>query len=130
MPPGHLPGQFQTIAMPRWIKFLIAVILGIALGLVYGWVVSPAEYVDIAPEALRADYRADTVLMAATIFRADGDIDAAARSLTLLGSDPPVDIASESLTYAFENNTPVSDLQLIEELVTALQTWQPAGGAP
>lgn len=116
--------------MPRWVKFLIVLVAGFALGLLYGWVISPVEFVDVAPEALRADYRLDTVLMVASIHHADHDVDAAARRLTLLGSDPPAEIASEALRYAFENDTPNSDLNLLQELITALRTWQPAGGAP
>ena len=116
--------------MPRWLKFLIILVLGITAGLVYGWVISPVEYVDIAPGSLRADYRTDTVLMAATIYHADYDLDEAARRLTLLGSDAPAILASQALTYAFENNYPEPDLILLQELAADLQTWQPAGDVP
>jgi len=116
--------------MPRWLKFLIALILGIALGLVYGWVISPVEYIDTAPASLRADYRTDYVLMTAQIYHADQDLDAAARRLTYLGSDPPAQIAEQAYSYAFQNKAPEADLKLLQELSTALQTWQPAGGAP
>ena len=116
--------------MPRWIKFLIALVLGIAAGLVYGWVISPVEYIDTAPASLRADYRTDYVLMTAEVYHADLDLDAAARRLTFLGSDPPAQIAGEAYSYAFQNQAPATDLKLLQELSTALQTWQPAGGAP
>ena len=120
----------QMITIPRWLKFLIALILGIALGLVYGWVISPVEYIDTAPASLRADYRTDYVLMAAQIYQADQDLDAAARRLTTLGSDPPAQIAEQAYSYAFQNKAPEADLKLLQKLSTALQTWQPAGGAP
>ena len=116
--------------MPRWLKFLIVLALGVAAGLVYGWVISPVEYVDIAPGSLRADYRTDIVLMAATIYHADDDLDAAARRLTMLGSESPATLASQALTYAFENNYPEPDLILLQVLAADLQTWQPVGGAP
>jgi len=116
--------------MPRWLKFLIALALGVAAGLVYGWVVSPVQYVDTAPESLRADYRADYVLMAAEVYHVDHDLDAAARRLTIFGSTPPAGIATQALTYAFQNKFPDADLRLLQELSAALQTWQPAGGAP
>jgi hypothetical protein len=116
--------------MPRWIKFLIALALGIAAGVVYGWVLSPVQYVDIAPASLRLDYRTDYALMTAQVYHADRDLDAAARRLTVFGSDPPADIASQALTYAFQNNFPEADIKLLQELASALQTWQPAGGAP
>ena len=116
--------------MPRWIKFLIALILGIAAGLVYGWVISPVEYIDTAPASLRADYRADYVLMTAEVYSSDHNLDAAAKRLTFLGSDPPAQIASNALSYAFQNKAPEADLKLLQELSSTLQTWQPAGGAP
>ena len=116
--------------MPRWVQICIAIIIGIALGLTYGWVISPVQFIDVAPGGLHADYRLDTVLMTATIHHADQDVDAAAQRLTMLGSDPPVEIASQALRYGFENGLPNYDLTLIQELVTALQTWQPAGGMP
>ena len=37
------------------IKVIIALAIGIALGLVYGWVVEPVEYTDVTPEVLRED---------------------------------------------------------------------------
>jgi hypothetical protein len=116
--------------MPRWLKFLIALALGVAAGLVYGWVISPVQYVDTAPESLRADYRADYVLMVAEVYHSDQDLDAAARRLTIFGSTPPAGIAMQALTYAFQNNFPETDLRLLQELSAALQTWQPAGGPP
>ena len=47
--------------MSRWTLPLLALLIGIALGLVYGWIISPVEYVDTTPDTLRADYRADYV---------------------------------------------------------------------
>ena len=41
--------------MSRWTKFLIAVIVGAAAGLFYGWGGNPGEYVGIAPASFRGD---------------------------------------------------------------------------
>jgi hypothetical protein len=51
--------------MSRWTRFLIAIAVGLALGLLYGWVLSPVKYVDTTPNTLRADYQTDYVLMVA-----------------------------------------------------------------
>jgi hypothetical protein len=114
--------------MSRWIKFNFAIVLGVAAGLVYGWVISPVEYTDTTPGTLRLDYRSDYVLMTAEVFHADQNLDQAARSLGVLGSLHPAQIAAQALQYAQQNNFPASDLALLQSLATALQTWQPASG--
>jgi hypothetical protein len=114
--------------MSRWVKFLIAILLGLAAGLVYGWVVSPVEYTNTSPDTLRADYRADYVLMAAEVYHADRDSDGAARRLAMLGSDPPGQIAAQALQFGLQAGYPANDLQLLQELTAALQSWQPGSG--
>ncbi|MCJ7584757.1 MAG: hypothetical protein MUO30_08305 [Anaerolineales bacterium] len=114
--------------MSRWIKFFIVIALGLAAGLVYGWVISPVEYTNTAPDTLRAFYRCDYVLMVAEVFHSDQNIDHAARRLGILGSEPPARIASQALEYARLANFPASDLALLQSLTAALQTWQPASG--
>lgn len=118
--------------MDRWIKFLLVIAAGLALGLVYGWIISPVEYVDTTPETLRADYRSDYVLMVAEVYHREGDLDLAARRLALLGSQPPVQIAAAALDYGLSAGYPPLDIALLQELATDLQTWQPdsGGGQP
>ncbi len=116
--------------MSRWVKFLIAIAAGIAIGLIYGWVVSPVEYTDTSPATLRADYRTDYVLMTAEVYHADQNLDAAARQLGMLGSDPPAQTAARALQYGLKAGFPPSDLELLRDLLTALETWQPAVGGP
>ncbi|MBA4380788.1 MAG: hypothetical protein C0393_08995 [Anaerolinea sp.] len=111
--------------MSRWQKFFIMIAVGLAAGLVYGWVISPVEYTNTTPDTLRADYRSDYVLMVAEVFHADQNVDQAARRLGILGSDPPARIAAQALNYAQQANFPESGLALLQSLATALQTWQP-----
>ena len=118
--------------MPRWARFLIAIVIGLAAGLVYGWVIDPVEYVDTAPESLRADFQADYVLMVAEVYHTDHDLDQAARRLALLGSETPARIVTQAVAYAVQYQFIESDLLLLQELSSDLQTWQPppAGVAP
>ena len=60
-------------------KIIIALIVGIALGLIYGWVIEPVEYTDVTPNILREDYRADYVLMVAEAHQNEQDPETAAR---------------------------------------------------
>ena len=112
--------------MPRWLLPLLALILGISLGLLYGWVISPVQYVDTTPDTLRADYRADYVLMVAEAYRSEQDGNLAVRRLAILGSQPPAEIASQALAQARKLGYTDSDINLLQKLTTAMQARQPA----
>jgi hypothetical protein len=110
----------------RWLLFLLSIFIGTGLGLYYGWVLSPVEYVDTTPATLRADYRADYTLMVAETFQSEQDAGAAARRLAVLGSNSPATLATSALDYARLNGYAPTDLQLLQNLALALQVWQPA----
>jgi hypothetical protein len=111
--------------MSRLTKFLIAVILGAAAGLFYGWVVNPVEYVDIAPESLRVDYKTDYVLMVAEAYQVDHDMGLAVRRLAVLGSAAPTIIVANALSYALQHEYASQDLSLLQSLGEGLMTWNP-----
>ena len=117
-----------------WIKLLAALGIGIAIGLIYGWLIQPVEFIDTTPETLRADYRADYVLMTAETHHAEKDVNAAARRLAILSSKPPSDIINEALQTGREAGYAPSDLILLQELFSAMQNYQPvsipAGATP
>ncbi|MCC6498950.1 MAG: hypothetical protein IT313_01640 [Anaerolineales bacterium] len=107
----------------RWIFIVIAALAGIGAGLAYGWVVDPVDYFDLTPDTLRADYKADYVLMVAEAFNAQRDPGLAARQLAVFGSQSPTAIAAQGLDFARANGFDATDITLIQELVTALQAW-------
>jgi hypothetical protein len=111
--------------MSRWAKFAIAVLLGAAAGLFYGWVVNPVEYVDIAPESLREDYKTDYVLMVGEAYQVDHDLGLAVRHLALLESSAPTDIVATALSYALQHDYAPQDLSLLQMLGEDLLTWNP-----
>ena len=111
--------------MSRWSKFFIAVILGAAAGLFYGWVVNPVEYVDIAPESLREDYKTDYVLMVGEAYQVDHDIGLAVRRLALLGSAAPMEIVANALNYGLQHDYASHDLSLLQLLGEGLLSWNP-----
>ncbi len=111
--------------MSRWTKFLIAVAVGAAAGLFYGWVVNPIEYVDISPTNLRADYKADYVLMVAESYQVEPDLGLAVQRLALLGSSAPTDIVSRALDFGMQHNYAAQDLSLLQTLAKDLTGWNP-----
>jgi len=114
--------------MPRWIPFLIVLVIGLALGLVYGWIIAPVQYTDITPEALRIDYRTDYVLMVAEAYRAEQNPELASKRLAILGSKPPASIAGDAYIFAQQSAYLTDDLTMIQDLEIGLQTWQPIPG--
>lgn len=114
--------------MSRWIQLLIAAALGILAGLIFGWKISPVEYVDTTPDTLRADYRADYVLMVAEAYQTEQDPGLAAQHLAMLGSDPPNEIALQAYNYILMAGYSKIDLDRLYDLALALQAWQPPAG--
>ncbi len=106
-------------------RFLAGLILGTALGLLYGWVIRPVEYVDTTPDSLRADYRADYVLMVAEAYLGDGDLTLAQMRLAALGPQPPADLVIEAIQYGIDHDFPRADLETLNRLATALRTLAP-----
>lgn len=107
----------------RWTFIILALLAGIALGLAYGWYVDPVDFFDLTPDTLRADYKADFVLMTAEAYRLEQDPGLAARRLAIFGTQSPSSIAASGLEYARANSFTDEDIALMQELVTALQAW-------
>ena len=112
--------------MPRWLYSIIALVLGLGLGLLYGWVINPVQFVDTTPASMRADYRADYVLMIAEAFNADHNTDLAIRRLAFLGSNSPSEIASQAIQTGQNLGYSADDISLLQELRRALQAYQPS----
>ena len=119
---GHLLGHF-LMRSNRWLFIILALLAGVAAGLAYGWILDPVDFYDLTPDTLRADYKADYVLMTAEAYRVELDPGLAARRLAIFGSQSPVSIATSGLQYARANHFSESDIALMQELVTALQAW-------
>lgn len=106
--------------------FILMILIGLAGGLYYGWVVNPRQSPAEGLIGLRLDYKTDCVLMAAEIYHTDGDLQAAVRRVAMLGSDEPVYLARQMYLVARDAGYPASDLVLIDDLAAALQAM-PSG---
>lgn len=111
----------------NWIKITIALLAGVVLGLVYGWAIDPAEFTDVTPNLLSADYRADYVLMIAEAHQSEQNAETSARRLAVIASDPPAEIVSAALDYARLNGFTQNEIALLQELLSSMQTYQPQG---
>ncbi len=109
----------------RFLWFTIAILLGAVLGMLYGWLVNPVRYVDTAPDMLRADYKADYVLMVAEVYAKDGDLAMAQFRLARLGAESPLRITQSAILTAKELGYSQQDLQKMVQLSEALQATLP-----
>ena len=108
--------------MPRWIQTLLAILLGTIIGLFYGWKIAPIEYIDLAPNTLRADYRAEYLLMVAEAYQDEADPELARQRLALLGSAPPAEIIQKNLNNG--EYTP-EEIKIIKKLAGGIETRLP-----
>lgn len=108
---------------------MAAILAGLALGMIYGWIIDPVDYVDATPDILRADYRTDYVLMVAEAYQFDPNSEQAARRLAMLGSDPPAKIVNAALEYAQSQGFTAEEMARLQDLFSAMQLYRPAGGS-
>ena len=105
----------------RIILFIIMIALGLTAGLIYGWIINPVKVVNASPALLRADYKADYVLMIAAIYHSDQNRQQAVQRLGALGSQPPARIAADAVLTARQLGYAAHDLELMDALAKALQ---------
>jgi hypothetical protein len=111
--------------MGRWIRFFIAMAIGAAGAMYYGWKIKPVRYTETTPRTLRVDYKTDYVLMVAEAYRAEGDIDLAARRLVLISTDEPLKVITTAIQEAKSIPYPSTDLVVMQALGDAFKGWSP-----
>ena len=100
------------------------------MGLIYGWVINPAQYTDASPDLLKEDFRADYVLMVAETYSAGQDINLAIARLGFLGDLSPAQAVVEAVAFGEKAGYHPTDLLQMRSLLTALQTGGQGGGGP
>lgn len=116
--------------MARWVRFLIAILVGLAIGMAYGWLISPVRYIDTSPNTLRIDYKTDYVLMVSETYQSEKDLDQANRRLALLGTSSPVELVAQTIQFAQKAGYTEADVARMQALMSALQTLAPIPETP
>ena len=107
--------------LSRWTIFFLVLLLGLGLGLVYGWVINPVSYQDTTLTSLRIDYKTDFTLMVAEVYHQEGDLDWALNRLTLLEDKSPVISVDNALLFASQSDYTLPDMFLLRDLSNALK---------
>lgn len=77
--------------------FVLFILIGIILGLIYGWVIKPAGVQNTTLSSLRADYKADYVLMVSEVYASDFDLDTATKLLKQVSPRDPIQAVQDAL---------------------------------
>jgi hypothetical protein len=104
----------------RYAPLFFGLILGIAVGLVYGWIIRPAELAESSPETLREDYRIDITLMVAEAYAYDDNLEKARTRLTLLDPQDPEEQIRVAWHYAQEHDFSRIQISTLERLADDL----------
>jgi hypothetical protein len=105
----------------RLFGFILMIAIGLAVGLLYGWVINPPEVKNTTLASLRKDYQADYVLMVAEAYLVNQDVGSAVKMLSNLGSSAPLEPVQKALLTAQEIGYSIQDLQLIANLERGLR---------
>lgn len=99
---------------------LTGAILGIAMGLVYSWVISPVQYVDAPPYALRADFKDDYRVLVAAAYMYNHDLLRAEDRLAQLKDGDPAQSLTLQAQRAFEQGHPQAEVRALGILALEL----------
>jgi hypothetical protein len=99
---------------------LLGLVLGLAGGLVYSWLLNPVEYTDTAPASLRQDFKEDYLSLIASAYAATGDLNRARARLTLLGVGAAPEELSRLAQSRLGAGQPESEARALAQLAAVL----------
>ena len=109
----------------RYTPLIVGLLIGIAIGLLYGWVFQPNESGETSPHSLQDPYRADIVLMVAEVFAAEDDVELAHQRMTALGLESYSNEIINALNYAKAHDFSDQDIDLLINLATRFNLSTP-----
>jgi hypothetical protein len=112
-----------------WAPFVVGIVVGIAAGLVYGWVVQPAQPRQASPASLRADFQDEYLALIAAAHAATGDLPRARARLALLPGALDSDSVGALAQAWLAEGRPESEARALAGLAGAL-TARTATPAP
>jgi hypothetical protein len=113
----------------RGLWFLLTgLVVGIGIGLLIAWVISPVEYVDTTPASLRADFKDDYRYMIASAYMVTGDLGRAQARLTTLADTDPIGALGEQAQRMLAQSSSMDKVQVLANLSEALRA-QPTAQA-
>src|SRR5664279_3932300 len=112
--------------MLRFVLSLIAaLIVGVLLGLYFGWVQFPVKYTDSSAERLAQRYKDEYTVMVANAYLDDNDLTGALARMRLLGVDNVPAYIQDTTERYITNSSNVSDIRALVALSSGLGRLTP-----
>jgi hypothetical protein len=102
------------------LTLLVPFLLGLGLGLVYSWSISPLRVTDSEPAALRADFKDQYRAAIAAAYAATGDLPRAQARLSLLGDANSIDSLNAQAQRMLASNQSFEKADQVVALASAL----------
>lgn len=99
---------------------LTAIIVGIGLGLLYSWIISPVKFVDTPPISLREEYKDRYRAVIAAAYVATGNLERARDRLVLLGDEDGAVFLVAQAQRALAGEGDYNEAQALANLAAAL----------
>jgi len=112
---------------------LLTLLVGLGLGLVYSWVISPLRVSNAEPMTLRADFKDQYRSLIAAAYAATGNLPRAQARLSLLGDSDPVEALNGQAQRMQANNQSFERADQVAALAIALDgntSDESTSGAP
>jgi hypothetical protein len=100
---------------------LTGLVIGVAFGILYSWVISPVRYVDTMPKSLRPDFKDQYRALIAAAYAATGDLERARARLDLLADEDVSLIISLQAQDAIAAGHPEAEIRALSLLSVALK---------
>jgi hypothetical protein len=101
-------------------EWLIALVVGVGLGLTYAWAIAPVEYVDAEPRVLRDDFKDHFRAAIAAAYASNGDLERARARLSLLGDPDTAQALTAQAQRMLANGESFETVQQVAVLASAL----------
>ena len=105
---------------------LTGFLLGLAIGLIIAWVVLPANYTDVSPQALKNSDKDQYRLMIARVYAVDQDLVRAESRLALLGDENAGDVLAAQSQQVLASGESQTDAQALAALSAAVKASPPS----
>lgn len=99
---------------------LTGIVLGVAMGLAYSWLVSPVKYINAPPYSLRADYKDEYRALVAAAYLYSADLVRAEDRLAQLREDDPAQVLALQAQRALAEGHPEAEVKALSLLALAL----------
>lgn len=102
------------------LEIFLALLVGLGLGLVYSWMISPARVVDSEPAVLRPDFKDQYRSVIAAAYAATGNLPGAQARLALLGDSDPVEALNAQAQRMLASGEQIERADQVANLALAL----------